>query len=48
MTICARNSPRGNLGAMSSIGWATNYGVGATALLALVALPAFLHLAARR
>jgi predicted RND superfamily exporter protein len=35
-------------GAMSSIGWATNYGVGATALLALVALPAFLHLQARR
>jgi uncharacterized protein len=29
-------------GAMSSIGWATNYGVGATALFALVFLPAFL------
>ncbi|WP_298438173.1 MMPL family transporter [Geobacter sp.] len=29
-------------GAMASIGWATNYGVGATALFALVALPAFL------
>lgn len=28
-------------GAMSSIGWATNYGVGATALFALVSLPAF-------
>ncbi len=28
-------------GAMSSIGWATNYGVGATALFALVFLPAF-------
>lgn len=35
-------------GAMSSIGWATNYGVGATAFLALVALPAFLHLRAAR
>jgi predicted exporter len=30
-------------GAMSSIGWATNYGVGATALFALVFLPAFLR-----
>ncbi|MGA7826274.1 MAG: MMPL family transporter [Geobacteraceae bacterium] len=29
-------------GAMSSIGWATNYGIGATALFALVFLPAFL------
>ncbi|WP_298268469.1 MMPL family transporter [Geobacter sp.] len=29
-------------GAMASIGWATNFGVGATALFALVALPAFL------
>lgn len=28
-------------GAMSSIGWATNYGIGATALFALVFLPAF-------
>ena len=28
-------------GAMSSIGWATNYGIGATALFALVVLPAF-------
>lgn len=34
-------------GAMSSIGWATNYGVAATTLLALVALPAFLHLRTR-
>ena len=31
-------------GAMSSIGWATNYGVGATMLFALVSLPAFLFL----
>ncbi|HEY6839192.1 MAG TPA: MMPL family transporter, partial [Geobacteraceae bacterium] len=31
-------------GAMSSIGWATNYGVGMTALLALVAVPAFMAL----
>jgi predicted RND superfamily exporter protein len=31
-------------GAMSSIGWATNYGVGATVLFALVSLPAFLPL----
>ncbi len=30
-------------GAMSSIGWATNYGIGATALFALVFLPAFLR-----
>ena len=30
-------------GAMSSIGWATNYGVGATALFSLVFLPAFLR-----
>ncbi|MCK7577955.1 MAG: MMPL family transporter [Chromatiales bacterium] len=29
-------------GAMSSIGWATNYGIAATALFALVFLPAFL------
>jgi len=29
-------------GAMSSIGWATNYGIGATALFTLVFLPAFL------
>jgi len=29
-------------GAMSSIGWATNYGIGATALFSLVFLPAFL------
>ncbi|RQW87144.1 MAG: RND transporter [Geobacter sp.] len=29
-------------GAMSSIGWATNYGIGATALFALIFLPAFL------
>lgn len=29
-------------GAMSSIGWATNYGVGATAVFALVFLPAFI------
>lgn len=28
-------------GAMSSIGWATNYGIGATTLFALVFLPAF-------
>jgi len=28
---------------MSSIGWATNYGIGATALFALVFLPAFLR-----
>jgi hypothetical protein len=33
-------------GAMSSIGWATNYGIGATALFALVFLPAFLPRAA--
>lgn len=31
-------------GAMSSIGWATNYGIGATALFSLVSLPAFLAL----
>ena len=31
-------------GAMSSIGWATNYGVGATALFSLISLPAFLFL----
>lgn len=30
-------------GALSSIGWATNYGIGATALFALVFLPAFLR-----
>lgn len=30
-------------GAMSSIGWATNYGIGATALFTLVFLPAFLR-----
>ncbi|MBI1921152.1 MAG: MMPL family transporter [Geobacter sp.] len=30
-------------GALASIGWATNYGVGATALFALVSLPAFLR-----
>ncbi len=29
-------------GAMSSIGWATNFGIGFTALFALVLLPAFL------
>lgn len=29
-------------GALASIGWATNFGVGATALFALVSLPAFL------
>jgi len=29
-------------GAMSSIGWATNFGVGFTALFALASLPAFL------
>ena len=29
-------------GAMSSIGWATNFGIGATALFSLVFLPAFL------
>jgi predicted RND superfamily exporter protein len=34
-------------GAMASIGWATNYGIGATALLALVAVPAFMHLLGR-
>jgi predicted RND superfamily exporter protein len=33
-------------GAMSSIGWATNYGIGATALFTLVFLPAFLPRAA--
>ncbi|UTG93150.1 efflux RND transporter permease subunit [Geobacter sulfurreducens] len=31
-------------GAMSSIGWATNFGIGATAFFALVSLPAFLGL----
>ncbi|BBA68997.1 efflux RND transporter permease subunit [Geobacter sulfurreducens] len=31
-------------GAMSSIGWATNFGIGATAFFALVSLPAFLAL----
>lgn len=31
-------------GAMSSIGWATNFGIGATAFFSLVALPAFLAL----
>jgi len=30
-------------GALASIGWATNYGVGATALFTLVSLPAFLN-----
>lgn len=30
-------------GAMSSIGWATNFGIGATALFALAFLPAFLR-----
>ena len=36
-------------GAMSSIGWATNYGIGATALFALVSLPALvLYIASRR
>jgi BASS family bile acid:Na+ symporter len=29
-------------GALASIGWATNYGVGATALFALLSLPAFM------
>jgi len=33
-------------GAMSSIGWATNFGIGATALFTLVFLPAFLPRAA--
>ena len=31
-------------GAMSSIGWATNFGVGFTTLFALVTLPAILNL----
>jgi hypothetical protein len=31
-------------GAMSSIGWATNYGIAATAFFALVSLPALLEL----
>jgi predicted RND superfamily exporter protein len=31
-------------GAMSSIGWATNFGIGSTALFTLVSLPAFLLL----
>jgi predicted RND superfamily exporter protein len=36
-------------GAMSSIGWATNYGVGATAFFALITLPAvILFLSSRR
>ncbi len=30
-------------GAMASIGWATNFGVGATALFALVSLPALMR-----
>ncbi|AJE04575.1 MMPL family transporter [Geobacter pickeringii] len=34
-------------GAMASIGWATNYGVGATALFSLVALPAAMALTRR-
>ncbi|HMN03263.1 efflux RND transporter permease subunit [Geobacter anodireducens] len=35
-------------GAMSSIGWATNFGIGATAFFGLVALPAFLALRRNR
>jgi predicted RND superfamily exporter protein len=35
-------------GAMSSIGWATNYGVGATAFFALITLPAMRLLLSRR
>ncbi len=35
-------------GALSSIGWATNYGVAATMLFALLALPAFLEAGRRR
>jgi predicted RND superfamily exporter protein len=35
-------------GAMSSIGWATNYGIGATVLLALVTVPAFMCLLGRK
>ncbi len=35
-------------GALASIGWATNYGVGATALFTLVALPAFIALFRKR
>ncbi len=35
-------------GAMSSIGWATNYGVGATVLFALVTLPALMLFCLRR
>ena len=34
-------------GAMASIGWATNFGIGATALFALITLPAFLQYSAR-
>ncbi len=34
--------------ALASIGWATNYGVGATALFALVSLPAAMVMAGRR
>ena len=34
-------------GAMSSIGWATNFGIGATAFFSLVSLPAFLARAGR-
>lgn len=30
-------------GALASLGWATNFGVGATTLFSLVALPAFFH-----
>jgi predicted RND superfamily exporter protein len=35
-------------GAMSSIGWATNFGVGFTALAALLLVPAALRLSAFR
>ncbi|ABB31930.1 RND efflux transporter [Geobacter metallireducens RCH3] len=35
-------------GALASIGWATNYGVGATMIFALVSLPAFLVAGRRR
>ncbi|KAF0219587.1 MAG: RND efflux [Geobacteraceae bacterium] len=35
-------------GALASIGWATNYGIGATALFALISLPAAMALFGRR
>jgi len=35
-------------GALASIGWATNYGIGATMLFALLALPSFLEVGRRR